>query len=225
MSALSKDYFSIKETIKKDVRLIAVSKTKPASSISDLYELGQYDFGENKVQELVDKSIQLKTFSNINWHFIGHLQSNKINQLLAVKNLKYIHSIDRMKLLDKLLAKKPSTENSEKIGLFIQVNTSGEDEKGGFTDIAQIKEAIIKINEHESFSFIGLMTIGTIRTENFESEARACFLKLNKFKEQLQEDLDVPIELSMGMSSDYLIAQKMGSKWLRIGSKIFGNRS
>jgi len=221
MSTVSESYFSIKKNIHENVNLIAVSKTKPADLIKEVYNLGQRDFGENKVQELLEKSEVLAELDQINWHFIGHLQSNKINQLLSVHNLKFIHSIDRMDLLDKLLSKTPKN----KIGLFIQVNTSFEDEKGGFTELNQINLAISKINSHDLFYFVGLMTIGKIRTDDFEKDARACFLRLNQLKQLIEDELKLKVELSMGMSSDYLIAQQMGSNWLRVGSSIFGNRS
>ncbi len=196
---------------------MAVSKTKSAEAIKSAYEAGQRDFGENKVQELAQKAQLLcEECPNINWHFIGSLQSNKINSLLKVPNLVSIHSIDSIKLLNKLLSKK----TDKKIGVFLQVNTSGEDEKSGFEDFEQLSVAAMSIKS-ESFYFQGLMTIGKIRTDEFESDAKACFLRLNEYKERLNSD---DLELSMGMSSDFKIAIECGSNWVRIGSGIFGLR-
>ena len=206
----------------KTAKLLAVSKTKPNADILKAYNLGQIDFGENKVQELFQKSIDLKNdCPNILWHFIGNLQSNKINQLLKVDKLVSIHSIDSIKLLNKLLGKKID----KKIGLFLQVNTSLEDEKSGFEDIIEILKGIELINRHEDFYFQGLMTIGRIRTEDFTKSAHECFSKLVEIKEQiLSKGIVQDIELSMGMSNDYEIALAYKSNWIRIGSAIFGQR-
>ena len=150
------------------------------------------------------------------WHFIGSLQSNKINQLLLVKNLVSIHSIDRLSLLTKLLKK----EIKNPIGLFLQVNTSGEKEISGFVDIDDICAAVDLIKGQDKFYFQGFMTIGKIRTDNFEQDARSCFQKLRELKVDFPE-----AELSMGMSSDYLIAKEFETDWVRVGSSIFGTRN
>jgi pyridoxal phosphate enzyme (YggS family) len=208
----------------KGASLLAVSKTKPASFISEAFIAGQINFGENKVQELLDKSLELKvSCPDIKWHFIGHLQSNKINMLLKTHNLVSIHSIDSIKLLNKLLSKKID----KKIGIFLQVNTSLEDEKGGFilSNIDEIIEAANTLSNHCDFYLQGLMTIGKIRTENFEEDANDCFKRLVDLKQFLCERLKMNnLELSMGMSSDYQHALKLGTNWVRIGSNIFGNR-
>lgn len=170
------------------------------------------------MQELADKASELQRICpEIRWHFIGSLQSNKINNLLKVPNLVSIHSIDSIKLLNKLLNKKIDT----KVGVFLQVNTSGEMEKSGFEDFSQLQSAVESMKS-ECFYLQGLMTIGKIRTDNFENDAKACFLRLNEYKDRLNID---NLELSMGMSSDYKIAIAMGSNWIRIGSGIFGSRS
>lgn len=206
----------------KEASLLAVSKTKPSSDILEAYNLGQRDFGENKVQELLSKSLELsEACPEIRWHFIGSLQSNKINQLLQVPNLVSIHSIDSIKLLNKLLSKKLDRT----IGLFLQINTSNEDEKSGFEEFEEVKQAVNQLLSAHSFTFQGLMTIGKIRTTDFAEDARICFEKLL----QLQRDLITlynidKIELSMGMSSDYKIALEMGTQWIRIGTGLFGSR-
>lgn len=206
-----------------NAHLIAVSKTKPASDIDLLYQLGQSDFGENKVQELFEKSnLLISKCPDIRWHFIGHLQSNKINMLLKVPNLKAIHSIDSIQLLEKILTKRPMNT----VGLFLQVNTSMEDEKSGFESLTDLENAIELILKNENYVFQGLMTIGKIRTQNFEEDAQISFAKLSEIKNQIQLKYNnLNIDLSMGMSSDYKIALLFGTNWVRIGSSIFGERS
>lgn len=206
---------NIRSDINNNCQIIAVSKTKPVSMIIEALKAGQMHFGENKVQDLCDKANELQNYK-IKWHFIGNLQSNKINQLLKCPNLLSIHSIDSIKLLDKLLSKK--TDNV--IELFIQVNTSHESEKSGFELDFDFMQLISRINEHENFNFKGFMTIGKIRTDDFEKDARASFEILNNLKLKYGEHL----ELSMGMSRDYKIALEYNTNWIRVGSAIFGQR-
>lgn len=215
MSELIRAYDTVTQSLSHKTKLICVSKTKPAHLISELYQHGHLAFGENKVAELLEKSKELTSLDKIEWHFIGHLQSNKINQLLSVKNLVSIHSIDRMNLLEKLLSK----TIDKRLGLFLQINTSEEVEKSGFTNLKELPKAMELIKAHPHFYFQGFMTIGKIRTNDFEKEARTSFQKLKDLQLVYPQ-----AELSMGMSSDYLIAQEYDSDWLRVGSSIFGIR-
>lgn len=202
-------------------QLLAVSKTKSIDLIKVAYDLGQENFGENKVLELLEKSEQLfESCPKINWHFIGHLQSNKINSLLKVKRLVSIHSIDSIKLLNKLLNKIVD----KKIGLFLQYNVSGEMEKSGFDNESEIFDAIDMIEKHPSFYLQGLMTIGRIRTSDFEKDARIGFEKLASLKNKIETHYELELELSMGMSADYKVALECGSNWIRVGSGLFGSR-
>jgi pyridoxal phosphate enzyme (YggS family) len=219
MSLISENLDRISKQLKNNVNLLAVSKTRPKGDIQIAYDWGQRDFGENKVQDLLEKSNHLSEL-DIKWHFIGHLQSNKINQLLSTPNLVSIHSIDSLKLLNKILCKKVDS----KIGIFLQINTSEEVEKGGFTDINELDEAVLNIQKHDGFYLQGLMTIGKIRTEDFEASAKESFTILSELKDKLDETHGVSLELSMGMSQDFEIAQEFGSDWIRIGSDIFGKR-
>lgn len=216
MNALESAYSEVIDSIGGRAKLICVSKTKPSDMIESLYNLGQRDFGENKVQELLQKSQDLSHLTEIRWHFIGHLQSNKINQLLSVTNLYSIHSIDRLSLLEKVVAKKPKNT----LHLFIQINTSGESEKGGFEADEEILVAVDIIQNSDGYHFSGFMTIGKIRTDDFEADARASFSKL----QSLKQSHFPKAELSMGMSSDYKIAIEYDSNWIRVGSKVFGAR-
>ena len=219
MNSIAENLAKIKHRLNTDVNLLVVSKTRSVEEIQIAYDAGQREFGENKVQELLDKAQELSDLK-INWHFIGHLQSNKINQLLKVSNLVSIHSIDSIHLLNKLIAK--STDKS--IGVFLQFNTSGEQEKSGFTDRDQLEEAIKLLKNAQGFYLQGLMTIGKIRTETFEKDARSSFSQLQYLKEELDKSHDLNLELSMGMSQDFEIAQEYGSNWVRIGTDIFGTR-
>jgi PLP dependent protein len=223
LASISLKLAQINKSLADKAKLIAVSKTKPLSDIMAAYQTGQRHFGENKVQELLDKALALKeTCPEIKWHFIGHLQTNKINMLLKVPNLVSIHSIDSIELLHKLLSKKIDTP----IGIFLQVNTSLEEEKAGFENKSEVLKALEIIGKQQAFFFQGLMTIGKIRTSDFENDAKKCFIQLVELKHDIEQTFsDTKVQLSMGMSSDYHIALKLGSDWIRIGSEIFGMRS
>ncbi|MAX66134.1 MAG: YggS family pyridoxal phosphate-dependent enzyme [Halobacteriovoraceae bacterium] len=211
----------VHQKIHKPAHLLVVSKTRTVEEIKVAYDYGQRDFGENRVQELYEKSLSLADLA-INWHFIGTLQTNKVNKLLAVKHLCSIHSIDSLNLLEKILKKKPE----RKIGLFLQINTSMEKEKSGFAPASPELEQAVKLilNSQGPFYFQGLMTIGKIRTDQFERDAHECFGQLEELKKKLDLDHSLNLELSMGMSQDFEIAQEYGANWLRIGSFIFGPR-
>lgn len=210
----------IRNQLKGKTNLLAVSKTKPDELVREAYESGQWDFGENKVQDLYEKSQALADLSQIRWHFIGTLQSNKINKLLQVNGLYAIHSVDSLKLIDKLLKKTIDQE----IKLFLQINTSEEDEKSGFTDDAEIEKAVEKLLDQKTWKLAGLMTIGSIRASDFEMAAEKSFKRLASLKQNLDEKYDLDLELSMGMSQDFKIAMDHGSNWVRIGTQIFGAR-
>lgn len=203
-------------------RLIAVSKTYPAQDIALAYAAGQRDFGENKVQELSEKALGLAdTCPEICWHFIGGLQTNKINALLKAPNLASIHSVDSLRLLNKLLSK----ETSKNIGVFLQFNCSGEAQKGGFEDYKELVEAANAFKAGKGFYLQGLMTMGPIRTEDFEADAKRSFDMLREIRDKLKiETGETHLQLSMGMSQDYPIALEAGADWVRIGTKIFGAR-
>lgn len=221
MGQIAQNLTQIREKLQTEVKLLAVSKTKPIEDIRIAYHANQRDFGENKVQELLFKSKELQDLTDIQWHFIGKLQSNKINQLLSVESLVSIHSVDRIELVEKLLSKNPS----HKIGLFLQVNTSGEKEKGGFQEDTELLDACKEVLTHEKFFLQGLMTMGRIRTDDFEADARKSFESLRQKQIFVRKQLGQELELSMGMSQDFEIAQECGSNWVRIGSDIFGKRS
>ncbi len=219
-----KDLFAQKlKNIKSELgqtQLLIVSKTRSIEDIKIYYELGHRDFGENRVQELLEKSHSLqKDCPEIRWHMIGHLQTNKVNQLFSVTNLYAIHSVDDRELIEKMM--KSEDRLSHEVFVFLQFNTSHEAEKSGFetyTDLEASTELLLKCTK---LKLKGLMTMGTLRTENFEAEAGRCFQDLQVEKEKLQNELNIKLETSMGMSQDYKIAVREKSDWVRLGTMMF----
>jgi pyridoxal phosphate enzyme (YggS family) len=206
--------------------LVAVTKYSPVEDMLMAYEAGLYDFGENKVQDLATKSQSFveKGLSDVRWHFIGHLQTNKVRDLFKIKALTAIHSVDSLKLLQELY-KKEHELDSKSLSFFLQMNTSGEEEKSGFESLAELKEGIdlIMTKEGSKLKFEGLMTMGSIRAEDFEAAAHKSFSKLKLIKEGLLKDYKglKELKLSMGMSQDYKIALSYDADYVRIGSALF----
>ena len=191
-------------------KIIAVSKTFSMDKILPLVDYGHKDFGENKVQETLDKWSEIKSMrDNIKLHLIGKLQSNKVK--LAVKIFDYIHSVDSEKLARKIADE--IKKNQRKIKIFIQVNIGREDQKAG-----------IEINHLESFYNycldLNLDIIGLMCIPPFDHNPEKYFLEM----QSLNDKLKLP-ELSMGMSADYLKAIEYSSSFVRIGSSIFGRRN
>ncbi len=207
-----------------DATLVAVTKYSDLREIGVAYDIGHRDFGENRVSDLETKAQAFKSESrtDVRWHFIGHLQSNKVAKLLKVPGLHAIHSIDSEKLLKEVL--KRESDLHSPLSLFIQVNTSGEKEKGGFEDYQSLKKAVETCLRSPSSVVMleGLMTMGTYRTDDREAEAKRCFQLLKNYAERLKSDLKIPsLKLSMGMSDDYQIALAEGSDLIRVGSLLF----
>ena len=193
----------------RGVTLIAVSKTKPAADIETLYQAGQRDFGENYVQELLTKQAQLP--ADIRWHFIGHLQTNKVKMILPYVYL--IHGVDSIKLLKEI--NKQATKLGKVVSCLLQVHIAQEETKFGLdeTELAAVA-AIQHTLEHVSIK--GLMGMATF-TQN-EAQIRSEFRHLFRMSRQFPF-ADTPI-ISMGMSSDYTIAIEEGSTMIRIGSRL-----
>ena len=211
---------SIQSKLTAQTNLLIVSKTRSLEEIKAYYDLGHRDFGENRVQELEDKSRDLaESCPDIRWHMIGHLQTNKVNTLFKIPNLRAIHSVHDLHLVDRLI--KGQDKLRHPVDLFLQFNTSKEDEKSGFETYTELMEAAGFVLKAEKLKFRGLMTMGTLRTENFEAEARRCFEELQVEKEKLQSEFDIKLETSMGMSQDYEIALEEGSNWIRLGTMMF----
>lgn len=200
--------------------LLIVSKTRSLEEIRTYYELGHRDFGENRVQELYDKALALqKLCPEIRWHMIGHLQSNKINLLFSVPHLYAIHSVHDLSLVERLI--KAQDKLTHEVRIFLQFNTSHEAEKSGFetyTDLRSSAELLLKCSK---LKLEGVMTMGTLRTENFEAEAGRCFQDLMVEKEKLENEFGIRLKTSMGMSQDYKIAIREKSDWVRLGTMMF----
>lgn len=205
------------ELSSKNVTLVAVSKTKPVEDILELYNLGHRDFGENYVQELVTKAEQLP--KDIRWHFIGHLQSNKVKFIVPFIHL--IQGVDSFKLLKEI--NKQGEKNNRTINCLAQVHIAEEETKFGL-DKQELDELLsnLAVQSIDHVKIIGLMGMASL-SENME-KVRSEFNGLKKVYDQLQTSNFTPQILSMGMSSDYKVAIEEGSNLVRIGSLIFGER-
>ncbi|WP_297337850.1 YggS family pyridoxal phosphate-dependent enzyme [Algoriphagus sp.] len=202
--------------------LIAVSKTKPIENLLEAYGAGVRDFGENKVQELQAKEPQLP--KDIRWHMIGHLQRNKVKYIAPFIYL--IHSVDSFKLLKEI--NKQGEKIDRKISVLLQIHIAEEESKFGF-DISELEE-MLDSEEFKKLSHVtvkGLMGMATL-TSN-QDQIRKEFKRLKALFEEIKNkelpDFVQLTELSMGMSSDYQVAQEEGSTMVRIGSSIFGARN
>ena len=206
----------ISENIPENVSLIAVSKTKSKNLIELAYNHGQRDFGENKVQELVEKYNSLQ--KDINWHMIGHLQRNKVKQIAPFIYL--IHSVDSYRLLIEI--NKQGLKNGRIINVLVQIDISKDNTKFGFT-YSEFDE-LIKLNKLKDLKNINLK--GMMGMASFSSDLSIIereFNQLNDFYNKHKTNLSLNI-LSMGMSGDYKIAIKCNSNMIRLGSTIFGTR-
>ena len=194
--------------------LVAVSKTKPVEELQTLYDLGQRDFGENYVQELVDKQTVLP--KDIRWHFIGHLQRNKVKYIAPFVHL--IHGVDSEDLLAEI--NKQAAKNNRIIDCLLQVYIATEETKFGF-DEAEL--ANVQANKYANVQIIGLMGMASFSKDL--NLVRNEFKQLKKLYTQLPAMQIEPTILSMGMSGDYPMAIEEGSTMVRIGSLLFGERN
>lgn len=202
-----------------EVTLIAVSKTKPVEMLLEAYETGCRDFGENKVQELVDKYEVLP--KDIKWHMIGHLQRNKVKYIVDKVHL--IHSVDSLRLAEEI--SKEAVKKNVSVNILIEVNAAGEETKFG-TTLEEAKQLVREAAKLPNVHIKGLMTIAPI-VENAE-ENRQFFQQLKKLSVDITaENIDnVSMEvLSMGMTGDYSVAVLEGATLVRVGTGIFGERN
>ena len=205
---------TVLKTIPKNVTLVAVSKTKQKSAILEAYQIGQRIFGENKVQELVQKAEELP--KDINWHMIGHLQTNKVKFIAPFISL--IHAVDSVKLLKEI--NKRAKQNNRVINCLLQVHIATESTKFGF-DIPKVNEAIDSANEYQNIRIVGLMGMATF-TDNKQQVIQEFSSLKTVFDTVKNEHITT---LSMGMSGDYQLAIEQGSSMVRVGSAIFGHRN
>jgi pyridoxal phosphate enzyme (YggS family) len=210
----------------KNITLVAVSKTKPVADIKSLYDLGQRDFGENYVQELVEKQTQLP--AGIRWHFIGHLQSNKVKYIASFVHL--IHGVDSFKLLKEI--NKQAAKNNRVINVLLQVHIAKEETKFGL-DAAELAEILNhpELPTLQNVCIKGLMGMASFsdNEELVRSEFKSLKALFDKHSSQStvnnHPDSYRESTLSMGMSGDYQIAIEEGSNMVRIGSLLFGARA
>ncbi|MGG7163979.1 YggS family pyridoxal phosphate-dependent enzyme [Clostridium ihumii] len=216
--SIAENYNIIKKELPSEIKLIAVSKTKTVEDIKKVYDVGCRDFGENKVQELLNKYDKLP--EDIKWHLIGHLQTNKVKYL---PNLVYlIHSLDSIKLLNEI--EKQFSKCNKVADVLIQINIGKEEAKTGL-NIEDLDELISEVEKCNFVKVKGLMA--TIPKGNEES-CRYYFKKMKEIFDNLtnKEFKNISMEyLSIGMSGDYEYAIEEGSNMIRLGSKIFGKRN
>ena len=211
------NYKSIRAELGDKVLLVAVSKTKPVEDIKALYDQGQRDFGENYVQELVDKQPQLP--ADIRWHYIGHLQSNKVKYISPFVHL--IHGVDSFKLLKEI--NKQAQKQNRVINCLLQVHIAQEETKFGL-DETELDALLVELNNTplQNIAINGLMGMASF-TEDL-NKVRTEFKELKRLHDKVKGKLPRASILSMGMSSDYKIAVEEGSTLVRIGSLLFGSR-
>lgn len=210
----------IKQQIGMGVQLIAVSKTKPVPMLIEAYQAGQRAFGENKVQEMLAKQSEMP--ADVEWHLIGHLQSNKVKAIAPFVHL--IHSVDGMKLLE--VINKEAQKNNRIINCLLQIYIADEDTKFGLSE-AEAEELIHSpaFEQMANIKIVGLM--GMASNTDDESKITKEFKGLKAFFDKCQKYHSPNFELSalsMGMSSDYMLAVEAGSTMVRVGSSIFGTR-
>ncbi|CEG45939.1 Proline synthetase co-transcribed protein [Plasmopara halstedii] len=206
---------------KQQCTLVAVSKTKPVDDLREAYEANQRHFGENYIQELVEKAPLLP--GDVKWHFIGHVQSNKAKPLVRdVPNLFVVETVDSIKIADAL--NKASGEfRTDKLNVMVQVNTSDEKQKSGIDADGSVTLARHIVSSCEHLQLTGLMTIG-----RYGDTTSQCFERLVACRKQVAEAIgktETDLDLSMGMSGDFELAIFCGSTHVRIGSTIFGSRN
>ncbi len=202
--------------------LIAVSKQQPLGAILEAYEGGQRDFGENYVQELLEKDAALRArgIEDIRWHFIGHLQTNKVKALLPAVSV--VHSVGSLRLAREISKRWVASGRAGRLSVFLEVNIDEEPSKGGFAP-AELPAALPELGDLPGLEWRGLMCIPSPQS----GQSGEAFRRLVALERQCQ-----PVtrgELSMGMSDDYLVALREGASatklWIRIGTALFGARN
>ena len=213
MTDIQQNITSIRTHIPKDVTLVCVSKFQPSEAIMQAYEASERDFGESRVQELLQKRELLP--QDIRWHFIGHLQTNKVKMIVPFVHL--IHSVDSVRLLDTI--HREAEKIQRRVKILLEVHVAKEDTKSGFTpeELLTLHSRLSALNYIEVCGIMGMAT----NTED-ENEIHRCFQTIKMLSDTFFNHM--PATISMGMSDDYQIAIEEGSNMVRIGSSIFGER-
>jgi pyridoxal phosphate enzyme (YggS family) len=222
MASIAENINELREQLPSHVRLIAVSKTKPVSDLREAYDAGQRIFGENYVQELTEKQPLLPP--DIEWHFIGHLQSNKVKYIAPF--VQWIHGVDSLKLLKEI--SKQAVKNNRTIQCLLQVHIAKEESKFGFS----AEELRAELQTFDPSDYPGIALAGLMGMASFTSDEALIRSEFKTLKQVFDELASGPFnnlpsfkELSMGMSSDWKIAVEEGSTLIRVGSYIFGSRN
>ncbi len=209
---IKENLLSIREEIKdfKDVTIVIATKYVDENGIKELYECGERNFGENRCDAFLKKYEANKDL-DIVWHFIGHLQTNKVKDI--VNKVEYIHSLDSLKL-----AKEINKEANKKVKCFIEVHNGIDDSKYGFT-FSELNECLDELKHLENIEIVGLMVMAPNTTDKLQ--IRSVFNKTKYLQEEIKRIIPTCVELSMGMSNDYLIALDCGASFLRLGRVVF----
>ncbi|WP_337965190.1 YggS family pyridoxal phosphate-dependent enzyme [uncultured Flavobacterium sp.] len=219
MSAITQNLLQIKNNLPEHVTLVTVSKTKPVPDLMEAYEAGQRIFGENKIQEMADKHEQMP--KDIQWHMIGHVQSNKVKFMAPFVSL--IHGVDSLKLLQEI--NKQALKNNRIIDCLLQIYIAEEESKFGL-DENELNELLssAEFKEMKNIRILGLMGMATFTEDQNQIKKEFTHLKsiFDSIKEK--EGMQNISTISMGMSGDYKLAIECGSTMVRIGSSIFGGR-
>ena len=220
--SITQNLTEIKSQLPAHVTLVAVSKTKPIADLMDAYTAGQRIFGENKIQEMTEKWEQMP--KDIEWHMIGHIQTNKVKFMAEYVNL--IHGVDSFKLLEEI--NKQAKKHNKIIDCLLQVHIAEEETKFGLNE-EELEEILNKIqndnSEFENIKIVGLMGMATFTDNQSQIEKEFKHLKAIFDKHRQLETSNLKLQtLSMGMSGDYQLAISCGSTMVRIGSSIFGGR-
>lgn len=219
LSHIAQRLSAIRATIPAEVTLVCVSKFHPTEAIMEAYACGERDFGESRVQELLPKYNALP--KDIRWHFIGHLQTNKVKQIVPFVHM--IHSVDSLRLLETINREAEKLQRQVKV--LLEVHIAKEATKSGFTpeEFLSLNTKLSTLNHIDVCGVMGMAT----NTDD-EDEWHRCFREIKHLGEQLLSHSELPNnsapQISMGMSDDYLVAIEEGSTMVRIGSTIFGNR-
>jgi PLP dependent protein len=222
MSTIGENIHALKKELPAHVTLVAVSKTKPVSMLQEAYDAGQRVFGENYVQELCDKQPLLPT--DIQWHFIGHLQSNKVKYIAPFVHT--IHAVDSEKLLSEI--NKQAAKNNRVINCLLQIHIADEETKFGFEPATAVEEiSLISLEKYPHVRIIGLMGMASFVDDTAQVQREFQSLKhiFDALKNGAFQSQPYFTEISMGMSGDWKMAIAEGSTMVRIGSSIFGNRN
>ena len=215
--SISSHIATIRQHIPEGVTMVCVSKFHPAEAIMEAYNAGERDFGESRMQELLPKYEALP--KDIRWHFIGHLQTNKVRQIVPFVHM--IHSVDSMRLLETI--NREAEKIQRKVRVLLEVHVAKEETKSGFTpeEFLSLSTQLSTLNYVEVCGIMGMAT----NTDD-EQEIRRCFRAIRTLAHNLLPIANHPSPIiSMGMSDDYLIAIEEGSTMVRIGSSIFGERN